>query len=101
MSSTNSMRSFNEKAITKTMKNYGIVIYLPLDDTTVNEAQHHQPVHLMKIHFVIRWKRQGLPFHWHTNHHAYAHVLDATIQIDGYVDLFQSIPQFKKIETTN
>lgn len=56
---------------------------LPWDDRIANEALHHQPIHLMKIH----WKRQELPYHC-TNHCAYAHVLDATNQKDGYVDLF-------------
>lgn len=75
--------------------------YSPSDDTIANEVRHHQPVHLMKSHSVIRWKRQELPFHWHTNHRAYAHVPDATNQIDGYVDLFHGISIRIKTETTN
>lgn len=75
--------------------------YSPLDDILVNEVRPHRPVHLMKNRFVGRLKRLKLPYHSHTSHHAYAHEPDATIQIDGYVDLFKSIPNTQKKRNLN
>lgn len=61
--------------------------YSPWDDTIVNEAQHRHLNRLKRIHLVDS-KLRVLPYHQHTNHHAYAHVLDAMNQKDGYADLF-------------